>query len=188
MGEHQRRVSQTCDEFLDTILSLVGRIRTRDHLDLALRDFRLRLNHFDSRHGSDLDLPLIIRNCFLGELECLLMHPDVFALIHQIPVQLLGRRDQVDRLYFEVDLRHRLIVLSDADQMPVDVAAMVLKQRLIDRISDIAGIRRVERIERAVGRIAVHAEADIHLRARLQCLPITDGVAMNQLAQRTRAQ
>ena len=56
-------------------------------------DCALRPYHLDRREGPDFHLLLIVRKCFLGESQLLLLHPYVLVGEHQVPVHVFDLVD-----------------------------------------------------------------------------------------------
>ena len=64
------------------------------------------------------------------------MNFDVFPLVDQVPIEILGRCDQIDHLCLEVNFRNIAIVSGNANCRIVDIPAIVTQQRLAYRIGE----------------------------------------------------
>ncbi len=143
----------------------------------------MRLNDVDRRQCSDLHLHFVFVQCPVGKIQRTLLDVQVLPGKNQVPVSLLRLYQEIGDLDFELGLRNLFVVLSNQDLASVDQASAIAQQVLSHGVRDLSGIRRVERIQAAIRRLAVHRCIHSKARSRWKRLREVDRVLSPQLVQ-----
>ncbi len=130
-GIGQRRVDKSAADRILHQQLLQLKIGQRHGQGLLIGgDCSLRPDHFDRRQGPDFHLFLGVREGLLSESQLLLVDPDVFVGVYQVPIHVFDLVDGGRDLQAERDIGNFTVVLGDLDEASVRGESETLQQVL----------------------------------------------------------
>ena len=164
------RIQIRSDQPPQSVQCVAIRILCLDHRHFPLRQLRLRLKDIQAGQRPQVERQLVALVLFLRQVIGLLLHFDVVARLHRVPVLARGRghhvRDAAFRLFGrDQQLRPR----NHQRRLELQIGAP-LPQRLRHQKERRGGEIWIEKIELAVGGRAGCVEPSIDCLARLQHL------------------